>query len=412
MEKKKIFYGWWIVLGSVLVTCTMVPLVMSLFSKYILQITSEMGISRAQFTISNTIIQTIGIFISPFVAKKLATGNMRLWQSASVVLFALAYASYSLAQNVFHLYISAFFVGIFYQLATLIPISMMVTNWFIKKRGLAMSIAMAGIGLGGFIFSPLVTNFLMNFGWRTTYQIMALIVLVVALPVTLFIFKRSPADVGMKPYGADEEVSTKAKSEGGFITLSVTDSRKKLFFWVLVFGIFCNGIINSGALGQFPPALEELHGPALQATIISLYSIVGIVGKLLLGWINDKFGVVVSSIFGCTTFALAFVFMLGGSNANMLYIMALMFGMGNAIGTVTPPLITAAIYGHEKYGEAYGFVNSATQVGLATGSLLVAQVFDMTGSYQPAWILLLVLTIATLISWIFAYANSRKYCKA
>lgn len=65
----------------------------------------------------------------------------------------------------------------------LIPVSMMVTNWFVEKRGIAMSVTMAGIGLGGTIFSPIVTNLLQNYGWRHTYLIMAGIILVVALPV-------------------------------------------------------------------------------------------------------------------------------------------------------------------------------------------------------------------------------------
>ena len=148
----------------------------------------------------------------------------------------------------------------------------------------------------------------------------------------------------------------------------------------MLVGMLANGLINSGALGQFPPAMEELHGAALQATIISIYSMVGIFGKLFLGWVNDKFGILVSTTFGCTMFALAFVFMLLGQNPNMLYLMAIVFGLGNAIGTVTPPLITSAIFGTEKYGEAYGIANSATQIGLSLGSLMVAGIYDINHS--------------------------------
>ena len=67
----------------------------------------------------------------------------------------------------------------------------MITNWFAKKRGLAMSIAMAGIGVGGTIFSPIVTMLLGKYGWRHTYQIMALIVLVIALPAAFFILRKT-----------------------------------------------------------------------------------------------------------------------------------------------------------------------------------------------------------------------------
>lgn len=110
-------------------------------------------------------------------------------------------------------------------------------------------------------------------------------------------------------------------------------------------------------------------------------------------------------------FALAFVFMLLGQNPNMLYLMAIVFGLGNAIGTVTPPLITSAIFGTEKYGEAYGIANSATQIGLSLGSLMVAGIYDINHSYQAAWLLLFALTVVTLISWIGSFALSRRFCE-
>ena len=182
-KNSKIFYGWWVVLGCVLITTTMVPPIMSLSNKFLIQVTTEMNISRGGFTLANTIVQGLGIFISPIVSKNLAKGNMRKIQSISIIGFVLAYASYSLAKSPIHLYMSSFFVGLFYLNSTLIPVSMMVTNWFVEKRGIAMSVTMAGIGLGGTIFSPIVTNLLQNYGWRHTYLIMAGIILVVALPV-------------------------------------------------------------------------------------------------------------------------------------------------------------------------------------------------------------------------------------
>ena len=219
-----------------------------------------MNISRGVFTLANTIVQGLGIFISPIVSKNLAKGNMRKIQSISIIGFVLAYASYSLAKSPIHLYMSSFFVGLFYLNSTLIPVSMMVTNWFVEKRGIAMSVTMAGIGLGGTIFSPIVTNLLQNYGWRHTYLIMAVV-----------------------------------------------------------------------------------------------------------------------------------------------------FGFGNAIGTVIPPLVTSEVFGMEKYPEAYGMVNSATQVGLSLGSLLVASMYDLNGSYTLAWMLLLVLTAVTLFSWVGSCLAAKRY---
>lgn len=411
-KSSKIFYGWWVVFGCVLITSTMVPVVMSLSNKFLIPVTKEMNISRSAFSLISTILQALGIFLSPIVAKKMSSGNMRKIQSISVVGFVLAYASYSLAQNVFHLYISAFAVGIFYFSSTIIPVSIMITNWFVKKRGFAMSLAMTGIGLGGFIFSPVVTYLLESYGWRMSYRIMALIVFVIAFPAAAFLLRKKPEDMGLTAYGAGENLSTSKKSqENASIALSVKESTGKPFFILMLVGMFICGFINAAALGQFPPAIQELHGPVVQAAIISLYSLIGCFGKIIIGWLNDKLGIIASTVFGCVTFALIFVFMLMGSNVTMLYIMALFFGLGMGIGNVSPPLIVARMFSDGRYGEAYGIANSAVQVGLSTGSFAVAFMYDTFGSYTHAWILLLILTVATLIAWVGSLAMSKEYIK-
>lgn len=417
MEHKKIYYGWFVVFGCLMITCTMVPPIMALSNKFLIQVTGELRISRSAFTLANTILQGLGIFLSPIVSARLARGNMKRIQTVSIIGFVLSYASFSLATNVIHLYISSFFTGIFFLNASLIPVSMMITNWFIKKRGLAMSIAMAGIGVGGTIFSPVITWLLGAYGWRSTYRIMAVIILVLALPAALFILRKRPEDMGLLPYGSEDVSQQEAASKSSpkkadiIFPLSVKESRTKVFFILFIFGMLCNGLINTGSLGHFPPAIEELQGPQVQALIISMYSMIGIFGKLVLGWLNDRFGVVASTAFGCITFALSFIFILFGQNINMLYIMALLFGLGDAIGTVTPPLITSAIFGAEKYGEAYGIANSFSQIGLSLGALMVAAIYDTSGSYNTAWILLLILTLGAFAGWVGAYAASRKYCE-
>ena len=402
MKQRKIFYGWWVVAGCILVTMTMVPPIMALSNKYLLYVTEDLKISRSAFTLANTVLQALGIFLSPLVTRFLAKGNMRVIQSVSILGYCASYFSYSLAQSPIHLYISSLFLGVFYLNATLIPVSMMVTNWFTARRGLAMSLAMAGIGVGGTVFSPVLTFFLESYGWRASYRLMAGIILVIALPAALFLLRKRPEDLGLEPLGGQPA----AQAGGGDFRLPLG----RFFFWLLLIGMLTNGLINAGALGHFPPAMQESHGAAVQAAVISAYSLISIGGKLILGWVNDRFGVVVSTTYACILFGLSFLFiLLSAKSVAMLYAMAVVFGLGNAIGTVTPPLLTAEVFGKENYGKAYGIVNSFTQVGLSLGSLAVASVYDATGTYRFAWVMLLVLTAVTLVSWVGAVLLARRY---
>ncbi|WP_407857431.1 MFS transporter [Enterococcus hailinensis] len=407
MKEKKIFYGWIVVLGCVCITATVVPMVMSLANVYLLSVTEDMAISRSAFTLVNTITQSMGIIFSPIVAKKLATGDLKKIQTIALIAFVGAYFSFSFATAVWQLYLLAIVLGIAYTSSTLIPVSMMITNWFEEKRGLAMSIAMAGIGLGGFIFSPVLSYLLTTFGWRASYRIMAILLLAITIPISLFVLKKSPSEMGLQAYGATKKAEQMTHEEKES-ALTVHQLIRQPVFLMLVFGIFCNGLLNSGSLGQFPPALEEMHGVVVKSSIISLYSLVGIFGKLILGWIDDRFGTVKSTIFGCGFMTLAFILLLNGHQLVMIYLMAFCFGLGTPIGTVSPPLITARIYGRKHYAEVYGIISSISQVGLTLGSLIIASIYDKTGSYQNGWKLLIVLTIITMITWILSMRMPRK----
>ncbi len=413
-NNSKIFYGWIIVLGCMLITTTLVPPIMALSGKYTTYVTADLGIKDSQFTLVNTIVQAMGIFLSPFVAKNLAKGNMKKIQSICIVGFCLGYFAYSFATSVVHLYICAFLVGFCWLNSALIPVSMMINNWFVKQKGLAMSLAMAGIGVGGAILGNVIQILLNNYGWRMTYRIMAVIILVVALPTALFILKKKPEDMGLKALGADEAPAAgkKAAAPAKALTLTVGQSKGKLFFWLMIGGIFLNGLINTGSLINFPAAMNRMQGAAVATTVITMYSLIGIGGKIFLGWINDKFGVIASSIYGCVFFALSFLCILfAGDSANMLYLMGVVFGLGNAIGTVSPPLVVAEVFGQEKYAEAYGFANSFSQVGMTLGGLLVSGIYDMSGSFNVAWALLFVLTVMTMVGWVGSVILCKKYKK-
>lgn len=128
-----------------------------------------------------------------------------------------------------------------------------------------------------------------------------------------------------------------------------------------------------------------------------------------MGDLNDRFGIVVSTIYACVLLALSYVVMIFAGNVVFAFIMAVLFGMGNAIGTVLPPLITSAIYPTNQYPKAYGYVQSGVQLGLTVGSLFAAGIADVTGSYNYAWAIIAILSVLVAIMWIGSYHNAQKY---
>ena len=386
MKNNKIFYGWWIVLASAVALAVMGPASVAVANLFQNPVTQEFGITNSQFAISNSFVLGVGIFLSPFISKKFAFGNFRLIYVMGILVYGIAYIGFSFSPNIYIFYALAILVGVGNVTTTIIPISMLVNNWFVKQRGLALSLSFTGLGVGGVVFSQTVTFLIANVGWRYTYVIYGLIMLLVGLPIGWFVFRARPEDMGMVAYGAEEkmplkegerELSDKTKHLSGVIVT-------KPYFILLIMGGVMVGLANNGGLGQFPPVLTDLHGPVRAATIISLYSAVGIVGKITLGNINDRFGTVFSTIYAAVLLTATYLVMTLAANYSMAIVMAVLFGLGNAVGTVAPRLITVAIYAPKDFPKAYGYLQSAVLLGMTVGSLFAAGVADMTGSYNYA----------------------------
>lgn len=410
MKNNKIFYGWWIVLASAVALAVMGPASVAVANLFQNPVTQEFGITNSQFAISNSFVLGVGIFLSPFISKKFAFGNFRLIYVLGVLLYGVAYIGFSFSPNIYVFYALALLVGVGNVTTTIIPISMLVNNWFVKKRGLALSLSFTGLGVGGVVFSQTVTFLIANVGWRYTYVIYGLIMLLVGLPIGWFIFRARPEDMGMAAYGAEEKMPLK---EGEKELADTTEHLSgvvvtKPYFILLLIGGVMVGLANNGGLGQFPPVLTDLHGPVRAATIISLYSAVGIVGKITLGNINDRFGTVFSTIYAAVLLTATYLVMTLAANYSIAIVMAVLFGLGNAVGTVAPPLITAAIYAPKDFPKAYGYLQSAVLLGMTAGSLFAAGVADMTGSYNYAWVSLAIASILIGVSWVGAYKSAQK----
>ncbi|WMB27960.1 MFS transporter [Streptococcus didelphis] len=109
------------------------------------------------------------------------------------------------------------------------------------------------------------------------------------------------------------------------------------------------GLSNNGDLGQFPPFLQELHGPVAAATIISIYSAVGIFGKIIIGTISDKLGTLNGNFFASVICILAYILAMFANHYPSALLMGILFGLGNGIGTIGEPLITASLVSPENY---------------------------------------------------------------
>lgn len=406
-------YAWVILIVAMMVLGVYVPVVNSLSNTWQIAVTEDLGFSRTAFSFTGTITQAVGIFLGPVVSVFLTKYNFkRIWTTAAIA-FAAAVFGYSLAQNQYQFYALGLVVGAAYITTAQIPMMMLINNWFSEKKGLATSIAVSGISAGGALLSPLVNSLIANVGWRMSYRVYALIILALAVVFGIFLIYLRPEDKGMKPYGYKESDDlpadpTKDTNKSLNVGLTIAASLSCSFFIFLLLGSVMNGLANGASL-QFPPALQEAAGFQTAGTVVSIYLLLGVFGKLLLGRIADKYGIYHALFFGAATLALSFVAMLFVPFAWGPWLVAVVFGFGLALGSVLPPLVTASIYGRDMYGEAYGFVQSATQVGAAFGPLLVSYIFDASGTYRFAWIINIGFALLIAFLWLLAHKKAEPF---
>lgn len=412
-------YAWVICFGCTIICALTSPIINATATLYLKAVTAEFGVSRSAFTLSTTIVALCGIFTSPLWGKIYSRKDkMRTVLTLTMLGFGLSYMSYSLAHNIVHFYISAIALGIFWAGACFMPVSMMITAWFKQKRGLAMSITLAGIGFGGSIFAPLVRYFIEADGWRVAYQYVGAIIIVIACPIIFFLLKANPEEMGLKAYSeeinqdqAEGKKSTAIKNTTeDNIDISANESKDKLFFWLHMAGFFGMGLVCSAPMRQMNPYISDLYGAAFAANVIALSSLISIFGKLLLGVMHDKIGTMKSSAIAFGAFALAFIAATAGGTMgqNMFYVYVILYSFSAGVGTVSAPLLISATFGTKNFNMMRGITQSPLQAGMSLGGLMVAAIFDLMSSYTMGWVACIIISVLSMMCFYSAHLMSRK----
>ncbi len=400
-RKNRSIYHWVILVCCVLTLMFAYSTRIGLAQLFATEILKETGFATSAYFLAGTISSVICIFTGPIAGKLLRGKYMRPTFFICVVGTLVSYACYGFCHSLWQFYLVGALVGIFAMGCGTIPVSVLITNWFEKNRGLMISIAMMGISIGGTVLSPLLSWLIVEFGWRYAYFILCALSLIVLVPIALFVVRRAPQDVGLEPYGHGEEtaVSTKKKNvPASNWNATLKEARKTPILWMFAVGAFLI-YFTACFMGHMSYYLQGVgFDAAAVASYISLYSVVAIIGKLVLGRIFDRFGPKIGILFGCGTFFLflvAFIFVQG--SPMMLYFAAVMYGFGTCTATVAIPIMTTSVFGAKNYSELYGFVSAFTMTGSAIGSSAIGLVYDLTGSYIPALVILAGLTLLGIV---------------
>lgn len=408
MQKKTsgIFYGWWIVIGGFILHFIGIGIGINAIGVFFKPVVESLNFTRGDFSLYFTISALSMMLAAPFIGKLLEKLDVRLVMGVSTALLAGGFALFSQCRTLTHFYLVAVIVGVGHAGSHIIPVSMMINNWFVKRRGLAMGIVFSATGLGGLVFNPVANWLVLTYGWQQTYIILGALIAICCIPTAVLVMRRTPEEMELLPDGvATRDKKATAEAAAG---LTLGQSVKLPIFWMLAGMILFLNALNMGIQQHLIPYLTDVgHSSTFAANIMAVYLGMTIAGKLILGRISDREGVVRGFVVFSIVLGVGIGILFGAKVAWVAVLFGVVYGFANAIQTVVPPLMTADGLGLKHYALIYGVMNIFSTLGAGLGMPISGYIYDATGSYGYAFVLYIVLTALALVLGIMAMKRAR-----
>lgn len=337
-------------------------------------IEAEFGISRADASLPYTLCM-VGFALGNLVMGAVLDrfGITRALVAAAVAIsagFALSALSGSM------LALTALHALVGFGTATCFgPLIADVSHWFVRRRGIAVAIAASGNYLAGAIWPMALAGVLAGSGWRTAYVVIAATVLALVVPLSFLLRRRVPA-----------EATARAESAAILNARRIELGPRALQLLLAIAGVACCVAMSMPQVHIVSFCVDLGYGPAIGAEMLSLMLLGGVGSRLVSGLLADRLGGVKTLLIGSTLQMLALCLYLPTSGLTSLYLVSLVFGLSQ--GGIVPAyaFIVREYLPAREAGARVGLVMMATIFGMAIGGWMSGWIYDLSGSYQLAFI--------------------------
>ena len=390
------FYGW-VVVAVAFVTTAIGVNARTAFSLFLPPILDEFGWERGVTAGAFSFGFLVSAILSPSLGKLMDRRGPRVVMEMGVALVAAGLLLAPFVGRPWHLYATlGVLVGGGSVCLSYTGQSLYLPNWFVRQRGLAISLAFAGVGVGSIVLFPAVQSVIASAGWRTACVAMGVLVLAVLAPLNLLVRHR-PEDLGLLPDG-DAAPSGAAV---GARPANVVDAA-----WVAagyLFGLYAWYAVQ---VHQTKYLVEIGFSPGQAAWALGFVSLTGIPGQIGLGHLSDRIGREWVWTVGTTGFAIcygALLLLRESPTPALLWLMVIAQGMLGYGLTSVVGAIPAEIFQGRHFGTILGTLMLAAIGGGAAGPWVSGALYDRTGSYTLAWWIAIACCVVSAIAiWLAA----------
>jgi len=351
--------------------------------------------------------------ITPFVGRLMDRRGPRVVVELGILAMSAGLLLAPLSRSPWQLYLSlGALVGGGVNCFTYTGQSIYLTNWFIRQRGLALSIAFSGVGLGSISLLPFLQSVIVRDGWRASCWVLGFVVLILLVPPNLLLRHR-PEDIGLMPDGNGAASGTPDLAgnivDHHWTAIDWTLSRAlgTARFWWIALGYFCGLFVwYAVQVHQTQYLIEIGFSPATAAWALGAVSLAAVPGQIALGHLSDRIGREWVWTIGNAGFVLCCVMLIGLRDfpqTRLLYPMVLVQGMLGYGLTSVMGAIPAEIFEGRNFGSIFGTAMVAAILGGAAGPWMTGVLHDRFSSYLPAFSLSIGLSLISSIAiWLAA----------
>ncbi len=415
MEKQNgIFYGW-VILAIAFITLVLGYAVRNTFSVFYPTIVEQFGWGRGNTAVMFSITIMVYGVVAPLAGGLVDRFGPRLVLPIGAFIVGCGLALCSLATTQWHFYL---FYGVIaaagLSLVGWTPLSAIVSNWFVKKRGLAFGILAAGFG-GSLVFASIAQFLISTFGWQTAYVVIGLSATAIIAPLSSLMIYGSPREKGLLPDGIPlsppesqalnpPEISARLEGKPA-TTWTLHRAIRTYHFWLFFLIAFCFlGLAETIAIAHQVFFFRDVgYPPMLAANIYSVFGVAFVLGNLC-SFVSDRLGREKVFISSCLLGALAvcLLFLIKDeSQVWVAFLSAIFFGLGIGAGGPVFFATVADLFQGRYFGSIQGAVVLGFSLGGAVGAWLAGFLHDKTGSYFSTFLILLgSLFISIFLMWL------------
>jgi MFS family permease len=400
-----VYYGWVVLVAGTLGQLMTTPGQTIGVSVFLDPIITDLRLTRSLVSLLYLLGTLSGSLILPFVGRFIDRRGPRVAVGAIAALFALACLGMSQVQGAITLGLGFVAIrGLGQGSLSLVSINA-INLWFVRRRGLALSLSGIGFALGIGAFPLLIERLITAFGWRWTYASLGGLVAVTILPLGLLVFRDSPERYGLRPDGYSTANVEVPVAEASY---TLGQARRTFTFWLFAAGNFCVSALGTGLLFHHYSIMADSGVDRTVAALVFVpYGLVTAGANFLSGLLLDRISprFLLCAMLGLLCGALLLAVRVNSPELMLAY--GVVLGLMQGSNGVLQAGVYAYYFGRSHLGSISGFATTLMVAGTAFGPLLFALGFEQFGRYAPTLTLALLAPLAVGITalWVEVYST-------